>query len=365
MPDVLIQKIGDLRRDVEGIFDTFPVPLAGKKVLIKPNMLSGAPPERGITTSPELISAIVTRVGEETQDIIVGDNPGGNKTNIEEMAKNCGIKDAACGYFRVFQDARSVSVDSPFMKSVFVSSEVLDADVIINVPKAKTHALTRITCCIKNMFGIIPGGIKPTLHTLAPSYEKFSELLVDVYRIAPPSLNIVDATTVMEGMGPSNGILRKYDRLISGTNGVSVDAVVAHIMGLDPERIAMLSKARDHGLGEIEIERLSIEGELERIKNFITPSHTTSSLIARLNPFWDVTIEKPTIRGENCTQCLDCISVCPTGAMSKEGGMPTIEKERCISCFCCLELCRQDAISISHTKVGILEKMKDVILERI
>ncbi|MDH4267622.1 MAG: DUF362 domain-containing protein, partial [Deltaproteobacteria bacterium] len=227
---------------VEKIFQAFPFPFEGKKVLIKPNILGPYPPEKGITTHPSLINALVIALKNRRASCLVGDNPGasGYAAN-ERCARIAGIFDAADGCFVNFaQETLQVDVPSRFIKKLVVSRAVLEADIIINVPKFKTHLQTRITGAVKNMFGILVGAEKAGVHFSAPRPEDFSEALVDIYQIRIPDLTIMDAVVGMEGNGPSSSDLRPIGKVLASENGVSLDALMVAMMGLSPQSVDYL-----------------------------------------------------------------------------------------------------------------------------
>jgi uncharacterized protein (DUF362 family) len=204
---------------IKNVFKIFGVEdkVKDKKVLIKPNILGPFPPERGVTTDPRVISAIVQELKKcGSKEIIVGDNSGSIHFDPLKIAKITGILDASDGcYSNIAREVLEVKVESKFIDELFISKIVKEADYVINVPKFKTHSLTTITGAIKNMFGIIPGGKKAKLHTFSRSIKGFAELLVDIYQIRIPDLNIMDAIIGMEGVGPTNGETRVINKIIS------------------------------------------------------------------------------------------------------------------------------------------------------
>jgi len=262
---------------IKNVFEIFGVEdkVKDKKVLVKPNILGPFPPERGVTTDPKVISAIVQELKKcGSKEIVVGDNSGSIHFDPLKIAKITGILDASDGcYSNIAREVLEVRVESKFIDELFISKIVKEADYIINVPKFKTHNLTTITGAIKNMFGIIPGGKKAQLHTLNRSINEFAELLVDIYQIRVPDLNIMDAIIGMEGAGPTNGKIRIINKIISSENGISLDSVMAAMMGLKPDTIELLQVAKKRNLGKIDISNITINGELEVISGFKTPNN--------------------------------------------------------------------------------------------
>ncbi len=144
---------------IERILEAFPFSWSKRKVVIKPNILGPSSPEKGTTTHPALIRALVASLKRRGASCAVGDNPGMNGYAANERcARISGILDAADGSFVNFaREPVRVKVQSRFLEELVVSKPVLDADLLINVPKFKTHIQTRLTGAIKNMFGILVG----------------------------------------------------------------------------------------------------------------------------------------------------------------------------------------------------------------
>ncbi len=170
--------------------------------------------------------------------LVVGDNPGlMNYGANEESFRVSGLMDASKGYYRnIGNDSRKVAFNPEFLPSVSPSRAVLDADVVISLPKFKTHGLSVITGAIKNSYGILPGAQKAVLHKAAGCAERFHEMLVDVFRLRVPDLFIVDAVVGMEGNGPAGLDLRDIGLILASDNGVAVDACIAFMMGRSPVR---------------------------------------------------------------------------------------------------------------------------------
>ncbi len=356
---------------VEDIFQTFEPDVAGKRVLIKPNLVSAASPDRAITTHPSVVKAVLDACLKRGADPTVGDNcmKGESIMDVTGIAEVCG---EACRSIGVPSEMKTIVADKPY--EVPISKAVLDADYIINVPKMKTHVLAGITVCVKNMFGVIPGNRKAKMHALTGHAKPFTHFLVELYRYRPPDFNIVDAIIAMEGNGPSNGTPRRLNRLIGGPNGVEVDAVCAHLMGFGETRLVKtLDFASQSGLGEIDISKIDLVGDLDVVEDFQKPSTYTvhlkgkekkkSSYAARAEEvfgFWDFLGSlNPQCDEDNCTLCGECEAVCPQNAI-KIDPYPEVDKEKCISCFCCMEACLYDAMKVPNWE-EIQKKRRSVL----
>ena len=145
---------------VDRAFDLFPKDLQGKNVLIKPNVLRASEADEGIVTHPAVLAAVVDKVATlEPASIIVGDNPGLFSYGANEAAfEQSGLMAASKGNYRnIGLDAVSVPFHSDFMETVNVSRAIIEADIVISLPKFKTHGLTVMTGGIKNSYGFLPG----------------------------------------------------------------------------------------------------------------------------------------------------------------------------------------------------------------
>ena len=337
---------------VEKIFQAFPFSFEGKKVLIKPNILGPHPPNKGVTTHPSLVKALVIALKKRGATCIVGDNPGLNGYAANERcARISGILEAADGSFANFaKEPIQIKVNSRFVEKLVISKAILEADLVINVPKFKTHLQTRITGAVKNMFGILVGAEKARVHLAAPKPEDFSEALVDIYQIRLPDLTIMDAVVGMEGNGPSSKDLRPIGKVLASENGVSLDALMAAMMGLTPQSIDYLRTASQRGLGEIEVAKIDIQGDWSPLTKFKMPLTFVSRGL--LGTIVNKLIYRPLIKPRLqvnpslCTQCEICVKHCPAQALTMKG-IPCLDKKKCIACYCCYELCSSQAIELT------------------
>jgi uncharacterized protein (DUF362 family)/NAD-dependent dihydropyrimidine dehydrogenase PreA subunit len=340
----------NVRNAVDRAFELFPIECCGKKVLIKPNVLRSSEAREGIVTNPAVLRAVVEKVETmKPAQIIVGDNPGLFSYGAnEESFQKTGLMEAAKGYYRnIGIDSKKVAFNPDFMSTVSVSNIVLEADVLISLPKFKTHGLTVLTGAIKNSYGILPGAQKAMLHKAAGSPERFHDVVVDVFRIRVPDLFLVDAIVGMEGNGPASPMLRDIGLLIASDNAVAVDAIIATMMGCEPERLKFLRKAKEVGLGDYDINIIEIIGELKPLPDFKLPPLGGEAMLQNA-PMQEMIHNRSVLRPQAdpalCTACGTCIDHCSVSALSMQGNLPVVDADTCISCFCCQEMCPAKAI---------------------
>jgi uncharacterized protein (DUF362 family) len=355
MSRVMIQPASyeNCRQAVDLAFQLFPLEIAGKKVLIKPNVLRSSDPQEGITTHPAVLRAVVEKVETlKPASIIVGDNPGMANYGQNELSfQKSGLMEAAKGYYlNIGNDSLPKKFNPDFMAQVSLSRAVVEADIIISLPKFKTHGLTVITGAIKNSYGFLPGAQKAKLHKAAGNPDRFNEMLVEIFRLRVPELFLVDAVVGMEGNGPVSPDLREIGLILASDNAVALDAVIAVMMGCEPGRLRFLQKAKELGLGDYDLKTIEVLGNLNPIPNFKIPPLGGQANVN--NPAIQAFIENrakllPHANPDLCTACGTCIEQCPVSALSIDDQIPVVEADTCITCFCCQEMCQEKAIMLS------------------
>ena len=339
-------------RAVDAAFELFPLEIRGKNVLIKPNVLRASEAREAIVTNPAVLSAVVKKVATmEPASIVVGDNPGlFNYGANEHSFRQTGLMQAAGEYYQnIGNDAVKVDFDPDFMPTISVSRIVLDADIVISLPKFKTHGLTVMTGGIKNSYGFLPGGQKARLHKAARNPRRFHELIVEVFQIRVPDLLLVDAVVGMEGNGPACTDLRDIGLILASDNAVALDGVIATMMGCDPGKLRFLERAKELGLGDYDPSKAEIIGELRPLPDFKLPplsgeaitgnEHVQELMRSRI-------MLRPEADPELCTGCGTCVEQCPMQALSMNGDIPVVDRDTCITCFCCQEMCPEQAMSL-------------------
>lgn len=336
----------------------------GQKVLLKPNLLAGEPPEKAVTTHPAVVRAVIRLVKACGGIPMVGDSPGlefnPNYNLFKKICQTTGIWAAVEeeGAEIVHFGSAKKEVEFPegrIYKKIILSEAVTKADVIINLPKLKTHSLTTYTGAVKNLFGCIPGLHKAEIHfRAAEKRDMFCRILVDIYRLVKPSLTIMDAVIGMEGEGPHHGSPKEIGLILAGTDGVALDTVACSLIGIDPLSILTNKFGQEDGAGISDLKEIEVIGEkIEevKIKNFrvVKGLGFTEKLPAFCRNFLtNYLFVKPTLNKEKCKGCGICVRHCPMHAIEMKDGKPVIDYRKCIRCYCCSELCGEDAMELNR-----------------
>ena len=335
------------------------------RVALKPNLLIASAPEKAIITHPVFVRAVAEVVKDHGGQPVLIESPPFtplpkmiHKVGYAGLVEELGVEVARDRTPDVlaYEGARRI-------KKIEISRAYFDVDLIINLPKFKTHGCTYISCCVKNLFGALPALTKSKMHLRFPENDDFAEWLLDLtgaflcgFKPGKPLLNMVDAIVGQEGEGPGPaGTPRKIGVIVMGQDPIAVDYVATRVVGLDPNLVPTLTQAwaRDFCINSAdEIEVLGERIEDVQLKNFIPTQATIAShfmrgrLVGPRVKNW--VMERPVPSPEKCTLCYQCRTICPAEAIApaKDGGkIPCYDYLKCIRCFCCLEVCPEAAIS--------------------
>ena len=236
----------------------------------------------------------------------------------------------------------------------------MGADVVISLPKLKTHELTLYTGGVKNMFGIIPLKPRRQAHILGKK-ELFSEAVVDIYSTRIPHLCVMDGVVGMEGSGPSKGSVVKAGVILASRDCVNLDVIASLIIGLDPLDVPVTRAALQRGFGD---EHPDVVGdEIDSvIQSFRLPGTT---LVGSVPPFivkklGGLFVIRPSIDQDRCIHCGACVRNCSPDAIHEEDGHLVVDDSRCILCYCCRELCPEDAVEMKSSLFAkVLSKIRN------
>jgi uncharacterized protein (DUF362 family)/Pyruvate/2-oxoacid:ferredoxin oxidoreductase delta subunit len=339
----------------------------GNRVFVKINHLPPpSPPERGIVTHPVFAEAVIELLKEVGADITVGDDiepgpqDGFSVSGFRQMCQRAGVRlvNLREGGFV------ATRANGHLVNPVYISRIALEADVIVNLPKLKTHSLTIFTGGIKNMYGVIPASLRREYHGTFAHPDDFNLMLTDVFAAARPQLTIMDGIISMEGEGPANGDLRQTNIILASQDTVALDAVAVSIIGLNPMDIDAIRYCDERGLGVGCIEAIEVTGESlssVTVTDFLPPATSTRLLMTGMSRpllsqilrlIMRQAVVRPRVIASRCTACEECAKICPTGAAIIIGETAIINKAKCIRCMCCHEVCRYNAIALRRSLIG-------------
>jgi uncharacterized protein (DUF362 family) len=252
---------------------TRPPEVRGKRVVIKPNIADFSP-DRPIHTDARLVEALIRHLGDlGAREIVLAEGPPHNRdtemlfrqSGFEALARRQSVPLIDLNYDDI-TPVKCVNPRATLLKELYLPKTILSADVIISVPKMKTHKLAGITLSMKNMFGVLPGmkygWPKNTLH-----WNGIPLSICEINGTIKTHYSIIDGIVGMEGHGPIMGTAKKAGVLVMGANALSVDATAARVMGVDPARVDYLVMAQTIKLGSLRSENIGVAGEtLEKFR---------------------------------------------------------------------------------------------------
>ena len=349
---------------------------SGMRVVIKANLVASAAPESATTTHPAVLCALTQLLKEKGAEVVIGDSPGGlyNSVFLDKIYKYSGVIE--CQKYGAelnedFSENKAVFEEAKVAKTFTYTGYLDKADMIINACKLKTHGMMGLSCAAKNMFGTIPGTMKPEYHFRYPSYEAFADMLVDLDEYFKPVLNVCDAVVGMEGNGPTAGTPRKIGCILVSQNPHKLDVVASKIIGLSCDSVPTLASAVARGLTPANIDEISIYGDYSKyqisdyeniaVKRSLLFKGTSDNVIKNIFGSIAKTAlnSRPKLKKNLCIGCNKCGKICPAKAIVIKNGKAEIDRSLCIRCFCCQEFCPVGAMKVHRTWVAkILERGK-------
>ncbi len=329
------------------------------RVFIKANALLPSTPEKCVTTHPEVVRAVVKQVMRVTKKVTIGDCPGGGNASpyLKRVYSRTGLESVAADTGAILNfdtSVREVTVkEGSQLKSITISNSMAQSDVLISLPKFKTHELVGITAAIKNLYGAVPGMTKFAYHSRFNNADDFANLLVDVCIAAAPKFHLVDAIESMQGEGPRQGEKILTGFIAAGQNPFAIDFLLMMLIGKDYHANRALHFAIERGLFSGRSEDIVVVGENPKnlsVSDFRLPLGKEQSAPVPeflMKKFAKLLTAKPIVSPGICTGCGKCVEICPESAISMEKGHARIKSERCIRCYCCHEICEFDAVSLS------------------
>lgn len=342
----------------------------GMTVAVKANLVSAMKPEASGTTHPVLLCALCDMLAERGAKVIVGDSPGGiytaafvgrvyNVTGLHEVEKHGAVLNDDYSQCSAAFDEGKVLHD-------FTYTGYLDkADLIINFAKLKSHGMMGMSCAAKNIFGVVPGIIKPEYHFRFSRYEDFADMIVDLDEYFHPVLSIADAVVGMEGNGPTAGTPKAMNCLLASRSPHNLDMVAAKILGFEREELPILNAAYLRGMTPASPEEVTVFGNIDALilQDFERVVERRSlqfggdgknpvkNLFSRLAGA--ILKTKPLVKLDECVGCGVCADVCPAKTIIiNKKKKAVIKRKACIRCFCCQEFCPKSAMKVHRSLIA-------------
>jgi uncharacterized protein (DUF362 family)/NAD-dependent dihydropyrimidine dehydrogenase PreA subunit len=338
--------------------------LNGKSVLLKPNILSDNHPSRCVSTHPVVLEAMIRFCQAAGATVMVGDSPTvhrkGFRPDISGIMKICENTGVHWVDFTIDPEEKEIRG-----KKIKVTSWAGKADLIISLPKFKTHELMYFTGAIKNTLGLIPGFNKAMQHGVYMDRNEFGEFLVDLCEAITPDYFLMDGIMGMEGPGPgTKGIPVSVGVLLGSTNPLILDFIASKIAGYNPLAIPTTRSAffRKKWLRSDE----DIEYDGPDLTSLICPGFKKIPVSGNSNSGLRFVLgrtglarrleRRPVFLHDACTGCRKCVDICPADAIHP---LPSNHKHivltdrSCIRCFCCVEACTDNAIDVRVKLFGV------------
>ena len=337
----------------------------GMRVVIKANLVSAMKPEMAATTHPALLAALTRMLRERGAQVVIGDSPGGTYAapHLNAVYRACGLAEAEAAGAELNRDFSQIEACLPEAKAakqITYTGYLEKADAIISFCKLKSHGMLSLSAATKNLFGAIPGTIKPEYHYRYPDPMDFANMLIDLNEFFAPRLYLVDAVEAMEGNGPSAGTPKYMGALLAGTNPHKIDLLCASLIGLEAKNVPTLRAAQERGLTPESADALEISGDAAAFacRDFVTVQRGTGTdfgaqkgkLLGTLAG--GILRARPGLKREACVGCGVCRDICPAHAIVIAQGKAKIDRKACIRCFCCQEFCPKGAMQVHRTWIA-------------
>lgn len=348
----------------------------GTRVVIKANLVASASAEAAVTTHPAVLGALTELCIKRGASVVIGDSPGGLyiPAFVERVYKAAGLsfcEELGACLNNDYTEGKAYFEEAKVCKTFNYTAYLDKADFIIDACKLKTHGMMGFSGAVKNMFGAIPGTMKPEYHFRYPSYETFADMLIDIDEYFKPDLSVCDAVYGMEGNGPTAGVPRKIGCIMASKSPHMLDLVAASVIGLCPDDVPTLAAAVARGLcperadavktyGDPLVYALSDYDNIATKRSLLFKGNSDSVLKNIFGAIAKKALSsRPELNKKLCVGCNMCGKICPAKAISIKGGKALIEREKCIRCFCCQEFCPKGAMKVKRTSIAkLLQRSK-------
>ena len=341
----------------------------GMRIAVKVNLVSAMPPESAATVHPTLLCELVKMLTARGASVVIGDSPGGLYTpahlnHVYDVTGMHACENAGAQLNQDFSQAEASFPEAVCARHFTYTAWLDHADAIIDFCKLKSHGMMGMSNAAKNLFGVIPGTMKPEYHYKYPDAGDFSNMLIDLNEYFKPRLCICDAITCMEGNGPTQGTPVQLGAVAASCSPHKLDLLCAELIGLTAKDVPTLTAALARGLIPETAAALSVSGEYASLRkpDFVVPEaqksiasfHLGSGLIGRITGSIARSALRadPNVHAPECIGCGKCAKICPAKAITMKNRLPKIDRSACIHCFCCQEFCPKGAMKVRRPLIA-------------
>ena len=337
--------------------------VSGKSVMLKPNLLAwrkkndpqAVHPRFIVETAKVFLDAGASRVAILENPAVQTAPQVLRAMGIADELKRLGVASANFSNYK-----KQPPLDAVCFRNLEIADEFRDFDFVADLAKAKTHGMMTLTFCVKNLFGLVNGGDRLGWHlAVGRDYDKFADMLLDLYLVVRPAFNLLDAVTCMEGNGPGAGTPADRFFIAGGPDALALDAVAAKVLGVEPDELHLIKRAKARGLLP-DPATVDIPDALPACKPLALPERPVLDM-AQLHlgvgiprwaqkPLYKILVVNPKLDSKKCVGCGVCVKMCPPKSLKLVKGKPSFDLPHCIRCFCCQEHCPKGAIEPRMTR---------------
>ena len=334
------------------------------KVLLKVNLIGPMGSDTAAVTHAEFVRAMVRILKNLDCTVWIGDSSGGAIAGIAPTAQSFKV----AGYAKVAEQEGAeiknfdregvvpVHPESQCEETMYIANPIFDADVVINLPKLKTHSAQIYSGAVKNVFGCIPGLRKAKYHKMAPDPADFGQIICDIHRASKIRFHVMDGIIAMQGEGPTAGSVYHAEKILISEDPLALDAVAAKMLGIDVADVPILETAKKRNLGESNLKNIILAGDyasIPRLTGFKQPRRLkkvpkrNNNALVKVIEFFNT---QPRVNPRKCKKCNMCVESCPVQAIDRE--TKQIDYTVCIECMCCHELCMFQAVELKNKNMA-------------
>lgn len=340
-------------------------------VLLKVNLIGPKTSESASVTHSAFVRALVRILKGRGCTVWIGDSSGGAIAGIAPTGRSFKV----AGYEQVAAEEGAeiknfdsegivpIKPESGLEETMYLAKPLFDADVVINLPKLKTHSAAVYTGAVKNVFGCVPGLRKAIYHRMAPTSGQLGEHIADIHKACIFRLHIMDGILAMQGEGPTAGSPYPAGKILVSEDPLALDTVAAAMLGLKVADVPILQVASNRRVGNGDLGAIDLLGDhaaaIPRLERFRLPRATRSvktkngQALVKVVDFFST---RPIINLRKCRNCDTCVDSCPMQAIDRQ--TKQINYNACIKCMCCHELCMFKAVELKadNPVAGLITK---------